>query len=77
MSTTPNAAAPLDALIVGAGFAGLYMLHRLRHSGFNARIVEAGSGAGGTWFCIAAFSSGRPNASQPIGCITLCPRIRW
>jgi len=50
MSTPSNTTAPLDALIVGAGFAGLYMLHRLRHSGFNARIVEAGSGAGGTWF---------------------------
>jgi len=48
--TTQTTTAPLDALIVGAGFAGLYMLHRLRKSGFNARVVEAGSGAGGTWF---------------------------
>ncbi len=48
--TTQTTTAPLDAIIVGAGFAGLYMLHRLRKSGFNARVVEAGSGAGGTWF---------------------------
>ena len=41
---------PLDALIVGAGFAGLYQLHRLRKLGMNARIVEAGNGPGGTWF---------------------------
>jgi cyclohexanone monooxygenase len=47
---TTQTTAPLDAIIVGAGFAGLYMLHRLRKSGFNARVVEAGSGAGGTWF---------------------------
>ena len=39
-----------DAVIVGAGFAGLYMLHRLRTLGFSARVCEAGSGVGGTWF---------------------------
>jgi cyclohexanone monooxygenase len=39
-----------DAIIVGAGFAGLYMLHRLRRAGFRARVFEAGSGIGGTWF---------------------------
>ena len=42
--------ARLDAVIVGAGFAGLYMLHRLRSLGFSARVYEAGTGAGGTWF---------------------------
>jgi cyclohexanone monooxygenase len=40
----------LDAVIVGAGFAGLYMLHRLRGLGFTARIYEAGNGVGGTWY---------------------------
>lgn len=40
----------LDALVVGAGFAGLYMLHRLRELGFSARVLEAGAGAGGTWY---------------------------
>jgi cyclohexanone monooxygenase len=40
----------LDALIVGAGFAGLYMLHKLRQGGFSAKVVEKGSGVGGTWF---------------------------
>ncbi|MCC6709351.1 MAG: NAD(P)/FAD-dependent oxidoreductase [Gammaproteobacteria bacterium] len=39
-----------DAIIVGAGFAGLYMLHRMRQLGLKARVLEAGSGAGGTWF---------------------------
>ncbi|MEO8660016.1 MAG: NAD(P)/FAD-dependent oxidoreductase [Bryobacteraceae bacterium] len=49
---TVHAAAPkvLDAVIVGAGFAGLYMLHRLRGLGLSARIFEAGHGVGGTWF---------------------------
>jgi cyclohexanone monooxygenase len=40
----------LDAVIVGAGFAGLYMLYRLRSLGFSARIYEAGESVGGTWF---------------------------
>jgi cyclohexanone monooxygenase len=47
------AAAParaLDAVIVGAGFAGLYMLHRLRGLGLSARVWEAGDGVGGTWY---------------------------
>ncbi len=40
----------IDAVIVGAGFSGLYMLHRLRGQGLSARVYEAGSGVGGTWF---------------------------
>lgn len=40
--------APLDAVVVGAGFAGMYMLHRLRGLGLRARAFEAGSGVGGT-----------------------------
>jgi cyclohexanone monooxygenase len=39
-----------DAVIVGAGFAGLYMLHRLRGLGLAARVFEAGKGVGGTWY---------------------------
>ena len=39
-----------DAIVVGAGFAGLYMLHRLRGLGLSVRVVEAGSGVGGTWY---------------------------
>src|SRR6188508_2881110 len=42
--------ANLDAVIVGAGFAGMYMLHRLRGLGFSCRVVEAGKGVGGTWY---------------------------
>jgi cyclohexanone monooxygenase len=40
----------LDAVVVGAGFAGMYMLHRLRGLGFSARVFEAGGGVGGTWY---------------------------
>ncbi|MGF7171850.1 cyclohexanone monooxygenase [Sphingobium xanthum] len=40
----------IDVLIVGAGFAGLYMLYKLRELGFRAQVVEAGSDVGGTWY---------------------------
>ena len=39
-----------DAVVVGAGFAGMYMLHRLRGLGFTTRVFEAGGGVGGTWY---------------------------
>ena len=39
-----------DAVIVGAGFAGMYMLHCLRRLGLSARVFEAGSDVGGTWY---------------------------
>jgi cation diffusion facilitator CzcD-associated flavoprotein CzcO len=41
----------LDAVIVGAGFSGLYMLYRAREVlGLSARVYEAGDGVGGTWY---------------------------
>jgi cyclohexanone monooxygenase len=46
----PETGTVFDAVIVGAGFAGLYMLHRLRGLGFTARVYEAGGGVGGTWY---------------------------
>jgi cyclohexanone monooxygenase len=39
-----------DILIIGAGFAGLYQLYRLRQAGFDAHVVEAGDDVGGTWY---------------------------
>ncbi|MEO1029532.1 MAG: alpha/beta hydrolase fold domain-containing protein, partial [Pseudomonadota bacterium] len=40
----------LDAVIVGAGFSGMYQLHKLRGMGLNARVIEAGDDVGGTWY---------------------------
>ena len=41
----------LDALVIGAGFAGLYQLLRLRdHLGLSVKALEAGGGVGGTWY---------------------------
>ncbi len=41
---------PLDVLIIGAGFSGLYALYRLRKAGFRVKVLEAGADVGGTWF---------------------------
>ena len=40
----------VDVVVVGAGFAGLYLLHRLRGLGFSARVFEAADDVGGTWY---------------------------
>ncbi|MCH6172006.1 NAD(P)-binding protein, partial [Pseudonocardia alaniniphila] len=50
MTIANKDAATTDVLVVGAGFAGLYMLHRLRGLGFSATVLEAGDGVGGTWY---------------------------
>ncbi len=50
MSTPMDRPRSLDVVVVGAGFAGLYALHRLRGLGISVQVYEAGSGVGGTWF---------------------------
>ncbi len=42
--------AEVDAVVVGAGFSGLYLLHRLRQLGFSTRVIEAAADVGGTWY---------------------------
>src|SRR4051812_32965251 len=39
-----------DAVVVGAGFSGLYLLHRLRALGLRVRVYDAAGDVGGTWF---------------------------
>lgn len=49
--TASSRAAPdVEVLVIGAGFAGLHMLHRLRSLGFSVRVLEAAGGVGGVWF---------------------------
>ncbi len=45
----PDRAARFDALVIGAGFSGLYMLHRLRQLGMRTRVLEMAENVGGTW----------------------------
>lgn len=39
-----------DVIVVGAGFAGMYLLHRLRGMGFSVQVLEAAGDVGGTWY---------------------------
>ncbi|WP_458412909.1 flavin-containing monooxygenase [Schinkia sp. CFF1] len=39
-----------DAIVIGAGFSGMYMLHLLREAGFSTRVYEKGDGVGGAWY---------------------------
>jgi len=45
-----SSSTPFDAVVVGAGFAGIYALYRLRKAGLKAVGFEAGEGVGGTWY---------------------------
>ena len=45
-----SASSRYDAIVVGAGLSGLYLLHRLRELGLSAVVLEQASGVGGTWF---------------------------
>jgi cation diffusion facilitator CzcD-associated flavoprotein CzcO/acetyl esterase/lipase len=40
----------VDVVVVGAGFAGMYLLHRLRGLGMSAVVIEAADDVGGTWY---------------------------
>jgi cation diffusion facilitator CzcD-associated flavoprotein CzcO len=39
-----------DVLIIGAGLSGIYSLYRMRQLGLRTRVLEAGTGEGGTWY---------------------------
>ena len=46
----PDSDVDVDVVVVGAGFAGMYAIHRLRSQGLSLRCFEAGSDVGGTWY---------------------------
>jgi cation diffusion facilitator CzcD-associated flavoprotein CzcO/acetyl esterase/lipase len=50
MSVNGSQPSDVDVVVVGAGFAGMYLLHRLRGLGLSARVLEAGDDVGGTWY---------------------------
>ena len=58
MSASPTTPMPapakpsqnVDVVIVGAGFAGMYLLHRLRGLGLSVQVFETATGVGGTWY---------------------------
>ena len=50
MSDNQKAAVQMDMVVVGAGFAGLYMVHKALEQGLSVQCFEAGDGVGGTWY---------------------------
>ena len=62
-STRPTT--QLDAVIIGAGIAGLYQLHRLREQGLRVKAFEAGDDVGGTW-CWNRYPGARFDSSRYI-----------
>jgi cation diffusion facilitator CzcD-associated flavoprotein CzcO/acetyl esterase/lipase len=49
-STNSGTTQQVDVAVVGAGFAGLYLLHRLRKAGFSTVVIEEAGDVGGTWY---------------------------
>jgi len=77
----------IDVMIVGAGFGGVYLLHRLRDEmGFNVKIYEAGENLGGIWHW-NCYPGARVDTQVPIYeysiekvwkvCIARCPRFAF
>src|ERR1700758_1737906 len=48
--TSTDSTLDFDAVVIGAGVSGLYQLYKLRGLGLSARVFEAGTGVGGTWY---------------------------
>jgi len=63
--TVNGAIEDLDVIVVGAGFAGLYLLDRLRRLGMTVRLFEAGGGLGGVWYW-NCYPGARVDSTGPI-----------
>ena len=50
VGTTSGRRADYDVVIIGAGIAGIYQLYQLKDCGLSVRVLEAGTGVGGTWY---------------------------
>ncbi|MDB5590332.1 NAD(P)/FAD-dependent oxidoreductase [Enterovirga sp.] len=72
----PAGAQVFDAIIVGAGFSGLYQLHKLRDElGLNVRVLEKGDGIGGTWFW-NRYPGARCDSESYYYCYSFSPEIQ-
>lgn len=60
-----NAYDELDVLVVGAGFAGLYQLYRLRALGHKVKVLETSKGLGGIWYW-TTYPGARTDSEVPV-----------
>jgi cation diffusion facilitator CzcD-associated flavoprotein CzcO len=67
-------AADVDAVVVGAGFSGLYMLHRLRERGLSVRVYEKAADVGGTWYW-NRYPGARCDSESHIYCYSFSERL--
>ena len=74
--TTSDSKTPLklDAVVIGAGVAGLYQLHLLRSQGLAVKAFEAGSDVGGTWYW-NRYPGARLDSESPILPVPLLPGV--
>ena len=71
-----DATQKLDLIIVGAGFGGMYMLHRARQQGLTAKVLEAGSDVGGTWYW-NRYPGARVDVVSHFYCYSFEPADHW
>jgi len=74
MSATEDHTTDYDAVVVGAGFAGLRMLHDLRSRGLSVKVIEAGSDVGGTWYW-NRYPGARTDTEAWAYCLTHDPKL--
>jgi cation diffusion facilitator CzcD-associated flavoprotein CzcO len=65
----------LDAIVLGAGFAGLVMLHKLQNKlGLNARVIDKAAGVGGTWYW-NRYPGARSDTESWVYCYSFDPQL--
>ena len=75
MTAKPTSTAPdTDVIVVGAGFAGLYLIHRLKAAGLRMRVFEAAPDLGGTWYW-NRYPGARSGRTEPGLHVQLRPRL--
>jgi cyclohexanone monooxygenase len=71
----PPGTVDCDALVVGAGFAGLYALHRLRELGLSTRVIERADDVGGTWY-YNQYPGARCDSESHVYCYSFSEELR-
>ena len=75
LDMTNSSSQHFDALIIGAGFAGMYQLHLLREKlGLNVRVLETGDGVGGTWYW-NRYPGARCDSESHVYCLTFSEEL--